>query len=419
MFEAFREADYRRFWVSQFFSNVGSWMQTVAQGYLVYHLTDSAFLLGFVGFANAVPSFFLMLWGGVLADRFDRRRVVMLSQCIQAVAALALAISIRTGQLAVWQIVVAAIVTGIAISFSAPAWQAMVLDLLDDRSRLANAVAMNSLQFQFSRALGPLLAGVTLSTFGSFWCFFFNAVSFVPLIWILGRIKARQQPATDDAALWVRLRAGFEYVRGDRMILLALAVAAAASAFGFPYLNLMPIVARQLFRANEAQGLGYLMGAIGAGAMLGSLALSVKTPPRPAMLPIIVVTLGLFGAALSGVGYLHWRGPVMALLFACGVSMVVCLALCNTSIQQRVPDNMRGRVLSMYTFSFYAFLPFGNLGSGAVAEHSGIGPTLLILGGALLVCALIAALAVQRRKRWRTMIGDVPVPNIDADVELR
>jgi MFS family permease len=410
VFEAFQEPDYRRFWTSQFFSNIGSWMQTVAQGYLVYRLTDSPFLLGFVGFANAIPSFFLMLFGGVVADHFDRRQVVRLSQWAQALTAMALAILIRAGQIAVWHIVVAAIVTGIAISFSAPAWQAMVLDLLDDRSRLANAVAMNSLQFQLSRAIGPLLAGITLSAYGSFWCFFFNAVSFLPLIWILGRIKTRQQPVASTEALWARMRAGFAYVLGDRMVIVVLCVAAAASAFGYPYINLMPVVARQLFPSEEARGLGYLMMAIGAGAMLGSGALSIRTPPRKAMLPTIVITLTIFGAALAGVGYIRWHTPVFALLVICGASMVVCLALCNTSVQQRVPDHMRGRVLSMYTFSFYAFLPFGNLVSGVIAEHRGIGLTLALLGAALLLSAFLAAIAVRTRRKGRTIYGDVPVP---------
>jgi MFS family permease len=413
MFEAFQESDYRRFWVSQFFSNIGSWMQTVAQGYLVYRLTDSPFLLGFVGFANAIPSFFLMLFGGVLADHLDRRLVVKVSQWAQALSAFALSLLIWSGHLHVWHIVAAAVVSGIAISFSAPAWQAMVLDLLDDRSRLANAVAMNSLQFQLSRALGPLLAGLTLSLYGEFWCFFFNAVSFLPLIWILGRIKPRQQKVESTDALWARLRAGFAYVLTDRVIILVLCVAAAASAFGYPYINLMPIVARRLYSgADEARGLGYLMTAIGAGAMLGSLALSVKTPPRRWMLPTIVITLTIFGAALSGIGYLHWHGTVMTLLVLCGASMVSCLALCNTSIQRRVPDHMRGRVLSMYTFSFYAFLPFGNLASGVVAEHRGIGLTLALLGAALLISAIIAAVAVRTRKKGRTIYGDVPLPNV-------
>jgi MFS family permease len=413
VFEAFAERDYRRFWISQFFSNVGSWMQTVAQGFLVYKLTDSAFLLGFVGFASAIPSFFLMLYAGVIADHFDRRRVVIVSQWVQALSALALAISIYTGHIGVWQIVASAMVSGIAISFSAPAWQAMVLDLLDDRNRLANAVAMNSLQFQLSRALGPLLAGAALSALGSFWCFLINALSFLPLIWILGRIKPRQQPLENRGDMWARLRAGFVYVRSDRMILLALGVAASASLFGFPYINLMPIVARKLFAADEARGLGYLMAAIGAGAMLGSLALSVRTPPRRAMLPAIVVMLAVFGAALAGVGYTKWPALVMVMLFLCGLSMVTCLALCNTSIQQRVPDDMRGRVLAMYTFSFYAFFPFGNLGSGALAEHNGIGFTLLVLGITLVLCAIPAGISIRRRTRGKTMMGDVAVPPVE------
>lgn len=395
MFEAFAERDYRRFWISQFFSNIGSWMEAVAQGFLVYRLTDSAFLLGFVGFAHAIPSVFLMLYGGVVADHFDRRRVVMISQWTQAATAMALALSIFTNQLAVWQIVVAALVNGIAISFSAPAWQAMVLDLLDDRANLPNAIAMNSLQFQLARAIGPLLAGATLAAFGGFWCFFVNSLSFLPLIWILGRVKARQKTVSEKSAVWERLRAGFAYVRGDRPILLALCMSAAASLFGFPYLTLMPIVARKLFPQGEAQGLGYLLGAIGVGAMLGSLTLSLKTPRHRWMIPAIITAIAIFGTSMATVGTLRMPLGVMALLFACGVSMVVALALCNTSIQQRVPDVMRGRVLSMYTFSFYAFAPFGNLGSGTLAEHYGIGRTLLFLGVALLACAVVAAIVMQ------------------------
>ncbi|MEO8380461.1 MAG: MFS transporter [Acidobacteriota bacterium] len=402
MFEAFGERDYRRFWISQFFSNIGSWMEAVAQGYLVYHLTDSPFLLGFVAFAHAIPSFFLMLYGGVLADHVDRRRLVMLSQSVQSLTALALAISIFTKHISVWQIVTTAMINGIAISFSAPAWQAMVLDLLDDRSRLANAVAMNSLQFQLSRVIGPLLAGVLLSGLGAFWCFLVNSLSFLPLIFILTRIRRRQRPVTASGGVWERLRAGFAYVRGYRTIMMVLMVSAAASAFGFPYINLMPVVARKLFPLDDARGLGFLLGAIGTGALVASLTLSIRTPPRHTMMPAIVITLGTFGAALTGVGYARTPLVAMPLLFLCGVSMVTCLALCNTALQQRVPDDMRGRVLSMYTFSFYAFIPFGNLGSGILAEHRGIGLTLLILGTIVLTSAIAAAVFQwNRRGRFR------------------
>src|SRR5438874_1112918 len=247
MFEAFKEKDYRAFWTTQFVSNIGSWMQTVAQGWLVYRLTDSPFLLGFVGFASSIPSFFLMLPGGVVADHFDRRRVVSASQWAQALSALFLAVAIRTGQLSVWQIMAASVVVGVAISFSAPAWQAMVVDLLDDRSRLSNAVAMNSLQFNLSRALGPLIAGVTLAAWGSFWCFFFNAISFLPLIFVLGRLTKRQKPPQPTAKLWALLHEGFAFVRADRVVLLALVIVAAASLFGYPYLTIMPMIARILY----------------------------------------------------------------------------------------------------------------------------------------------------------------------------
>jgi MFS family permease len=365
-------------------------MQAVAQGWLVYRLTDSPFLLGFVGFANSAPSIFLMLPGGVLADQLDRKRVVRLSQWAQAGSALWLAIAILIHRIGVGQILGAALVVGIAQSFSAPAYQAMVVDLLDDRSRLSNAVAMNSLQFNLSRAIGPLLAGVTLSAWGSFWCFFFNALSFLPLIHVLGRVRNRQQPLAEAGAILGRLREGLDYVRRDRIVLLLLAIVAAASLFGYPATNLMPIVARTLFR-DDASGTGWLMGAMGAGALLGALTLSMYTPKR--MMSIIFGSLTISGAALAAVAAFRSPLAVFALLVVCGINTVACIALCNTGIQQRIPDSLRGRVLSMYTFAFFAFVPFGNLAAGIIAERRGIAVTLLTLGAGLVGSALVALLA--------------------------
>jgi len=390
-FEAFQERDYRLFWTTQFISNIGSWMQGIAQGWLVYHLTDSPFLLGFVGFANSIPQFFLMLPGGVVADRFDRRRVVSASQWVQTLAALWLAISIYSHRIAVWQIIAAAIVTGVAMSFSGPAYQAMVVDLLDDRSRLPNAIAMNSLQFNLSRAIGPLIAGVTLSLYGPFWCFFFNAISFLPLIWVLGVLRARQlRYPSSEAAMLSHIAEAFRYVRRDRLVVLLLGIVAAASLFGYPYLNLMPMIARALFQ-NDAKGLGLLMGGIGAGALAGSLVLSVRMPLQHRMTKTILLTLTTFGIGLAGIGFTRQQPAVFALLVMCGASMVVCVALCNTTIQQRIPDALRGRVLSMYTFAFSGFLPFGNLFGGILAEHRGFQPTMAVLGGGLLLTAAVAA----------------------------
>lgn len=399
MFEAFQERDYRRFWTAQFISNIGGWMQTVAQGWLVYRLTDSAFLLGFVGFATTAPSIFLMLPGGVVADQFDRRRVIAVSQWAQAGCALLLAISIRTGNINVWQIIAAALTVGVAQSFSAPAYQAMLIDLLDDRSRLSNAVAMNSLQFNLSRVLGPLLASVALTAWGSFWCFFVNALSFLPLIFLLPRITKRQQSHSRPSAMLAWLREGFAFVRGDRLVLMLLPAAAAGSLFGYPYINLMPVLARTLFD-NDAAGTGYLMGANGAGALLSALALSMVTPPYDKMLRIIVAAMLVYGVSLALVG-LGGGGAavVMMLLVLCGAGMVGSLALCNTMIQQRIPDTMRGRVMSMYTFSFFAFIPFGNLLAGAVAEQQGIRFALTMLGIALVLTGTALGVAGARLKQ--------------------
>jgi MFS family permease len=391
MFDAFREHDYRRFWTAQFISNVGGWMQSVAQGWLVYRLTDSPFLLGFVGFAASAPSIFLMLPGGVLADQLDRRRVIAASQWAQAASALALAISIYFDRITAWQIIAAALVVGIAQSFSAPAYQAMVLDLLEDRSRLPNAVAMNSLQFNLSRAIGPLLASVALSAWGSFWCFFLNAISFLPLIFILGRVTTRQQRHEGPREILGQLREGVRYVRKDRLVMLLLGTAAAGSLFGYPYLHLMPVLARKLF-ANDAAGNGYLIGAIGAGALVAALVLSMITPPKHHMLGIITSAVIAFGACLTAVAFVERIAFVMALLVFCGAGMVASLALCNTMIQQRTPDSMRGRVMSMYTFSFFAFIPFGNLLAGILAEERGIGSALATLGGSLVVVGVLLAL---------------------------
>jgi MFS family permease len=373
-------------------------------------MTDSPFLLGFVGFANSIPQFFLMLPGGVVADRLDRKRVVSASQWVQTLAALWLAIAIYVHRITVWQIIAAAVVTGIAMSFSGPAYQAMVVDLLEDRRKLPNAIAMNSLQFNLSRAIGPLIAGVTLSLYGTFWCFFFNAISFLPLIWALSVIRDRQlRHPTSEAAMVSHIVEAFRYVSRDRLVTLLLLIVAAASLFGYPYLSLMPMIARSLFK-NDAQGLGLLMGGIGAGALTGSLILSVRMPPQRRMTQLTLLTLATFGLGLASIGFLRQRAPVFAALVLCGASMVICVALCNTSIQQRIPDALRGRVLSMYTFAFSGFLPFGNLFGGILAEHRGLQPTMLFLGGGLLVTAAVAAVLSRAKRGIPDVIVGGPSP---------
>jgi predicted MFS family arabinose efflux permease len=182
------------------------------------------------------------------------------------------------------------------------------------------------------------------------------------------------------------------------VVLVLLAIVAAASLFGYPYLTIMPMMARALFAHDDARGLGVLMGGIGAGALAGSAALSMFTPSERRMMPSILVSLALFGLALGAVTFVHAQALVVALLAVCGAAMVVSVALCNTSIQQRIPDAMRGRVLSMYTFAFFAFLPFGNLFAGIVAEHRGLAPTMLAMGVGLVLAASVGAAALGRAR---------------------
>jgi len=390
MFDALHEPDYRRFWITQFISNIGSWMQTVAQGWLVYRLTDSPFLLGVVGFSASAPSIVLMLPGGVLADQLDRRRTLRFSQWAQTISALALSLSIWTHHIAVWQIIVASLVNGTAMAFSSPAYQAMLVDLLDDRSRISNAVAMNALQFNLSRALGPLLAALALSAWGAFWCFFLNALSFLPLIRVLGLLRDRQQrSATVEQPMLVRLAEGFRYVRSEPTVMTLLCTMMAASLFGYPLITLMPIVARKLF-TNDASGLGFLMGAFGGGALSAALILAIRMPPRERTLRIISCAIAICGLFICAIPFAHQLPLTLVIVYIGGFAMVTMLALINTWIQQRVPDEMRGRVMSMYTFSFFAFLPFGNLFAGVMAENAGLTRTLFVMGSALVATSIAA-----------------------------
>lgn len=402
MFEAFRERDYRAFWITQFVSNIGSWMQAVAQGWLVYRLTDSAFLLGFVGFAASAPAMVLMLPGGVLADQLHRARIVAISQWAQAASAMWLAVAIWLDRIDVWQIIGAALVVGTAQSFSTPAWQAMVVDLLEDRRNLPNAVAMNSLQFNFSRAIGPVLAGFALTAWGTFWCFFLNAISFMPLIFVLGRVKRHQATVERAGNILNGLRAGFAYVRGDRVVMWLLTAVATGTFFGYPYIQLMPVAARQFF-ADDRAGNAWLMGAVGAGALIGALYLSIRTPARK--VAVIVGSLLVYGLALLTVAFVGRAAIVVVIFGICGLSMVIAFALCATAIQQRVPDEIRGRVMSMYTFAIFAGIPLGSLLAGAVAEQRGLRVALAAMGAGVVATAVATAAALSERRRGRRRSG--------------
>jgi len=389
MFSALAERDYRRFWCAQFVSNIGGWMQSVAQGWLVLKLTDSPFLLGLVGFANSLPILLLMLPGGVIADKVDRRRLLRIVQSAQAGTALLLAISIYFDAVTVRQVIVAAAVNGVAIAFSSPTFQALVLDLLGDRSKLANAIAMNSLQFNLSRVIGPLLAGILLTYAGAFACFLANAFSFLPLIFIIGTIGATTRKSEDSTPLARRLLEGVSFAWNSPSVRMLLFVVAAASFFGFPYITLMPVLAKVTF-GNAPSGLAILMAALGAGALIGSLFVAYWST-RKERVSLILFSLSIFGAALIAVARVDEPSWLLFALVVAGFTMVSSVASVNTQLQHLIPDVLRGRVLSIYTLSFFGVVPFGNLLSGAITERYGIERAFLLMGTGLVLATALAA----------------------------
>ncbi len=398
MFPALQQPAYRRFWIAQFVSNTGTWMQTIAQGWLVLNLTDSAFLLGFVGFANSVPILLLMLPGGVIADRVDRRKLLRITQSTQAACALLLALSIYFDRITVWQIVVIATILGTSTAFSSPAYQAYVLDLLRRRELLANAIAMNSVQFNLSRIIGPVVAGIVLARFGTLYCFLLNSFSFLPLIAVLSiQHEAPVIPPPRRESMLRGLLDGFAFVASRKLIVLLLLTVAAVSLTGYPFLTLMPLFARRLF-GPAAFHIAWLMASVGVGALLGSFYLAARSETRERPFSLIVLTIAGFGTALllsvsSGATLVVYASMLMA-----GFAMVTCVATVNTTLQHSIPDEMRGRVLSMYTFAFFGVAPFGNLFAGITAEKYGVRVTFAAMGLLLLLCAVVTAAFLQR---WR------------------
>lgn len=388
MFSALAERDYRRFWLAQFVSNIGGWMQTVAQGWLVLKLTDSAFLLGLVGFANSIPILLLMLPGGVIADHVDRRRLLRIMQSTQSAIALLLALSIYFNTVTVGQVIAAAALNGVAIAFSSPTFQALVLDLLSDRSKLANAIAMNSLQFNLSRVSGPLLAGLLLTYAGAFACFLANAFSFLPIIFTLGFIGKSSPAARESVGIGRRLVEGVSFAWRSRPIRWLLFIVASSSFFGFPYITLMPVLASVSFGRTPA-GLAILMASLGAGALIGSFFLAFWSV-RQERLTLILASLAIFGIALIAAAHLREPLALGGALVLAGFTMVSCVASVNTQLQLLIPDVLRARVLSIYTLSFFGVVPFGNLLSGWITERRGIETSFTLMGSGLLASSLIA-----------------------------
>jgi MFS family permease len=406
MFRAMSHRNYRLFWTGALLSNVGTWMQAVAQGWLILQLTNSAFWLGLDAFMATAPGFFLTLLGGVFADLVDRRRLLIYTQVVAGLAALALATLVWMGAINRWMVLAFSFVTGCCMALASPSYLALTFDLVG-REDLANAIALNSAQFQLSRVLGPALAGVGFRLFDLAGCFFVNGLSFIAVVVSLGMVRIEpgtHVPATpphsvgDRRALWRDLLEGFAYVRHRPRVFSLLMMSSVNSLFGAPYFALIPIYARDVFHQG-ATGLAWLMGTAGAGAFCGAALLTVLGDFRRKGWVVLGGSLafGIFVMAFA----LSTRLMLSYLfLFGLGFALVTSVAVVNTLLQKLVTDQMRGRVMSMFILSFMGTMPIGNIIAGSASHRFGV-PHTLAAGG--LVIALFAITMMISNQRLREL----------------
>ena len=395
-FRALRHEAYRVFWTGNFVSNIGSWMQNIAQGWLVLQLTGSPLWLGLVGFAQQVPALLFSLPAGVIADRASRRRLLLTTQTAMMLLALVLAVLTHLHWITVRQIVLIAFLAGTTMALNAPTYQAAIRDLVPREDTL-NAIALSSIQFNTSRVLGPSLAGFTIAGLSVAACFYLNALSYVPLLFVIARVEFPAREARQVSSIREELAEGFRYVLEHRAILVLVLLVAMVSMFGLPYLVMMPAFARDVLRVGAA-GLGYLVAAAGAGALLGGIHLAMLKPHRRRG-PLVLGAELLFFTAIV-LFSLSRRPLVSALLLAVvGAAGVSSVATVNSLIQTLVPDSIRGRVLSMHTMAFLGFTPLGSLLVGALAEHWGTPTALALWSGFALVLTVIIAFAARAVRR--------------------
>lgn len=402
MFRALSHRDFRLFWLGAFLSNVGTWMQAVAQGWLILLLTNSAFWLGLDGFVATAPGFIFTLLGGVFADLIDRRRLLLYTQVVAGIAAIALAMLVWTGAVNRWMVLGFSFITGCCMALASPSFLAMTYDLVG-REDLANAIAMNSTQFQLSRVVGPALAGVAFKIFGLAGCFFANGVSFVAVVAALSVVRPeRAHIAThsvrDRRALWRDLIEGFRYVRSRPRVSALLLLSAVNSLFGAPYFTLVPIYARNIFDLGET-GLAIMMGTSGAGAFMGALLVAYLGDFRRKGWFVLGGSIA-FGVFIANFALASRLTLSLIFLFGVGFSLVVCVATINTLLQKLVTDQMRGRVMSMFILSFMGTMPIGNIVAGAASNH--FGPQHTLATGGIIV-SLVATGVTIFNKRLRDL----------------
>jgi predicted MFS family arabinose efflux permease len=396
-FGALLHRNFRVFYVGQLLSLGGSWMQSTAQGWLVLELTGSALKLGIVTATASLPTLLFTLWAGDLADRHDKRRILLMAQAVSLLAALALAVLTGAGAITFAWVLVLVFVLGTASAFELPTRQAFFVELVGPRD-LPNAIALNSAAFNATRIVGPALAGVAIGTLGIAACFYANAVSYLAVVAGLLMIRLRPfVPPVRAGTTLESIREGLAYIRGDRLARTLVGMVAGLSVTALPYVMLLPVFARDVMHVG-APGLGAMLSVSGAGALAAGVALAAwgARVPRGPMILGASTAFALLMLAFSLTRSLALGLPILA---AGGFAMILNNASVNALLQSRVPDRLRGRVMSVYVFMFVGMTPLGSLQAGALARLYGA-PTALAVGAlALLVVVGWVAARVPELRR--------------------
>ncbi len=402
---ALRHRNFKLFFGGQSVSLIGTWMQRIAISWLVYRLTNSPFLLGFVGFAGQIPTFLLAPFAGVLADRWNRQRLLVLTQTLAMAQALVLSILVLTETITVFYIVVLSISLGIINAFDMPTRQSFIVDMVEEKGDLANAIALNSSMVNGARLLGPSIAGVLIAAVGEGTCFLLNGLSYLPVIAALIAMKIMPRNSkTGSSRGWSGLKDGFKYASGFAPIRSILLLLALMSLMGMPYTVLMPVFAKDILHGGP-HVFGFLMAGVGVGALAGALCLAVRKTVLGLgkMIPLAAAIFGI-GLVVFSLSRVLWLS--LALMLLTGFGQMVQMASSNTILQTIVDDDKRGRVMSFYTMAFVGMAPFGSLLAGFLARNIGT-PATIFIGG--IACLSGAAYFYRRLPALREMVRSIYV----------
>jgi MFS family permease len=387
---ALRHRDFRLFFAGQGVSQIGTWLQLIATSWLVYRLSDSAFMLGLAAFAIQIPFLVLAPLAGVFVDRLDRRRVLLVTNSIAAVQASAMFGVVALGVVQPWHLIAGNLVLGIVNACDAPARQSILIQLVGGRRDLASAIALNSIMMNLARFVGPMVGGVLIAALGERWGFGANAVSYFAMLWALSRVRpATHRPVPGERGLIRQLAAGARYAYGFLPARSALLLLTAVSITVGSYVALMPWFAREAFHGDSGT-LGLLISSAGLGAVTGMLYLAMRSGIR-GLFGLLALTSSTAGAALCVFSFSASLWLALPALYCVGLGMMLTAASTNTVLQTIVPDELRGRVASLYVMSFIGMSPLGALAAGWIAERAGPPATLAGCGVAALGAAAVYA----------------------------